>query len=240
MTEAEIARALSQRQRLDLLGDMVGGLGHELNNALSVASGQAELTAERLDLTGRAPEVVAEMRKVVEWVQRASKASAQLVEVFRTARGPRGRLDLGDLVQSTAELFRYRCEREGLILAVEPGEPAPYVDGDPGPLQQAMANLIQNSRQALIKADEGGIIRVAAAAVGDVARVEVEDDGPGIPPAEVERVFDPLYTSRTGVPGAGLGLTVARWVARDHGGDLHLSCTADGTLARLEIPLIHD
>ena len=248
MTDREVAQALGQRQRLDLMGEMVGGLSHELNNALSVASGLSELLAERLaDGSLSAAAAASEAFKVADWARRAATVSGQLVELSRTMRrGPR-RVNLGDLARGAAELLRYRCESEGLILAVESGEPQPFVVGAPGPLQQAIANLIQNSREALARAGEGGTIRVAAGTIRVAAavergraRVEVEDDGPGIPPGLANRVFDPFCTTREGVPGAGLGLTVARWIAREHGGDVCFAPSGDTTLAILEIPLAHD
>ena len=148
MTDREVAQALGQRQRLDLMGDMVAGLSHELNNALSVASGQAELLAERLaDGSLEVGAAEAEARKIADWAQRAAAVSGQLVELSRTMRsGPR-RVDLGGLARGAAETLRFRCEREGLTLAVEAGAPPPFVAGAPGPLQQAIVNLIQNSRE---------------------------------------------------------------------------------------------
>lgn len=241
MTESQVARALGQRQRLDLMGDIVGGLSHELNNALSVAGGQAELLAERLgDAPEAAGEVESGVRKVVDWVQRAATLSTQFVDLSRTLRGSPGRVDMGHLTRSAAELFRYRCEREGLIIFVETGEPAPFVDGSPGPLHQAIANLIQNSREALGRAGEGGAIRVAATEAEAWARIEVEDDGPGIATDAADQVFEPFCTGQEDESGAGLGLTVARWIAREHGGDLTLRSSVEGTLATLVIPLAHD
>lgn len=238
MMDAAIAEALGQRQRLDLVGDMVGGLSHELNNALSVASGQAELLAERLgEGSLGASAGAAAARKVVDWVQRAAAVSGQLAELSRTMRGGRGLVDLGALTCGAAESLRYRCEGEGLILAVEAGTPSPFVDGAPGPLQQAIANLIQNSRQALTRSGEGSTIRVSVAEAAQGARVEVEDDGPGLPPALADQVFDPFRTTCEGIPAAGLGLTVARWIARQHGGDLCFEPRPDGALAVLVIPL---
>ena len=105
MADRDMATALGQRQRLDLMCDMVGGLSHELNNALCVAGGRAELLVERLS-AGEAdmPSSVTEIRKVADWVQRAAVVSAQLEDFSRTLRQVGGRVDMSRLARSAAEL----------------------------------------------------------------------------------------------------------------------------------------
>ncbi|MFT3917441.1 MAG: ATP-binding protein [Anaeromyxobacteraceae bacterium] len=94
----------------------------------------------------------------------------------------------------------------------------PEVVADPDELQQVLLNLVLNASQAV---DEGGRVVVRAHAVsagGPGVRIEVEDDGPGVPEALRERIFDPFFTTRP--DGTGLGLAVCARVVASHGGDV--------------------
>ena len=93
--------------------------------------------------------------------------------------------------------------------------PEIYVLGEERRLRQLVANLLDNARRHARSA-----VRLRVFAEGDQAVVEVEDDGPGVDPADRERVFERFFSSRPHGEGSGLGLAIARWVARSHGGDV--------------------
>ncbi|MFH1571873.1 MAG: HAMP domain-containing sensor histidine kinase [Gemmatimonadota bacterium] len=244
--KAEALRsALVHRQRLDVLGELLGGLAHELGNALSVAGGHAELLAEALDseAPGSGDEDEGRQRQarlVVAWTGQAAQIVHQLLSLSHRLRGRRQRLALNALVAEAVELVRYRCEREKVVLALELCPDDPWVEGWPGPLQQAVVNLLQNSREALSREPAGGTIRVAITAEQGRAAVAVEDDGPGIGPALAGQVFEAGCTTREGEAGAGLGLAVCRWVAREHGGEARLAECETGARLVLELPLVRD
>jgi two-component system, OmpR family, sensor kinase len=148
-----------------------------------------------------------------------------------TSTEQRQRFDLNALAQDCAAGFA----ETGEAAAFDGGEPLP-VHADPTALRRALGNLIANALQY------GGGTRVRAFAAEGRAVVTVEDDGPGVPPDELEAVFEPFHrgersrSRETG--GAGLGLTVARQAARAGGGDVTLANRPDGGLtARLDLPL---
>jgi signal transduction histidine kinase len=96
--------------------------------------------------------------------------------------------------------------------------PEVYVLGEERRLRQLVGNLLDNARRHARSA-----VRLRVFAEGDQAVVEVEDDGPGVDPADRERVFERFFSSRPHGEGSGLGLAIARWVARSHGGDITLA-----------------
>ncbi|GAA0635066.1 sensor histidine kinase [Brevundimonas lenta] len=141
-------------------------------------------------------------------------------------------LDISDLVQATVN--RYVETGAAMNIAVEPGL---RVEADASALRRGLTNLIDNALAY------GGPVTVTARADGDQALVQVRDNGPGIPPDLLERVFDPFFrieisrSRQTG--GAGLGLAIARHAIRAHGGDVKLRNNPDGGLeADLFLPLL--
>jgi signal transduction histidine kinase len=110
------------------------------------------------------------------------------------------------------------------------------VDADPEQIYRIVLNLVRNSVEALVERGSQGWIRVTASRNGQRVRIEVADNGPGIPTGVCSKLFQPFATaSRSG--GSGLGLAIARDLARAHGGDVVLLSTGDsGTVLRVEIP----
>jgi signal transduction histidine kinase len=100
--------------------------------------------------------------------------------------------------------------------------PAPdvVVHGNDGELQQVLTNLMLNAVEAM--AERGGRLRLGLAADGAHARIEVEDDGPGIPPALVSKIFQPFFSTKLAQGGTGLGLSISYNIVRRHGGDLRV------------------
>jgi len=110
------------------------------------------------------------------------------------------------------------------------------IDADPEQIYRIVLNLIRNSVEALVERGTQGCVRVTATRHGQRVRIDVCDNGPGIPPSVHAKLFQPFATAaRSG--GSGLGLAIARDLARAHGGDIVLVSTGDdGTVLRIEIP----
>jgi signal transduction histidine kinase len=114
-------------------------------------------------------------------------------------------------------------------------EASPVVDGAAMALKGLFANLVGNALKY------GRLARVKVYVMGDDVKVEIADSGPGLPAAELERVFEPFYRTdparNMDAGGIGLGLCVARSVARAHGGDVWLTSSAQGLTAHVQLPL---
>jgi signal transduction histidine kinase len=122
------------------------------------------------------------------------------------------------------------AEERGVALELHGG--AVFAECDAAQIRQALANLIDN---ALRHTPRGGRVVVETRWVGDVARLSVADTGPGLDPAEVERVFERFYSRAGEGGGTGLGLPLARAIARAHGGDVS-AASPGGALFTLELP----
>jgi two-component system, OmpR family, sensor kinase len=168
-------------------------------------------------------------------VRRLSNLARQLLETesVRSHLAPHVPLDLVRLARDVAADLAPGAMAAGYTIAFESERPAIAVLGDEGALRRAVANLIEN---AIRHAGGSGAITVA---VRLPARVVVCDEGPGIPPASRERIFEPFFRGASSGIGAGLGLSLVREIAQAHGGDVRLMA-GDGTGAHFELDLHAD
>ena len=200
---------------------MVGAIAHDLRTPLTRLRFRIESAPE--EARGKMAGDIDQMEEMI---------SAALTFVRDTSRpGERTRLELSSLLESVCD----EMAETGFDTEVERGEKV-VLTGDPIALRRLFTNLLENA----VKFGDRARARVYSDEAN--AFVEIEDDGPGIPPDELERVFDPFYrrepsrSRQTG--GAGLGLAVVRSVARGHGGDVALINRPGGGLtARVHLPL---
>ncbi|WP_304172023.1 cell wall metabolism sensor histidine kinase WalK [Phenylobacterium aquaticum] len=200
---------------------MVGAIAHDLRTPLTRLRFRIENAPDDLRI-----KMAADIDQMEEMI------SAALTFVRDASRpGDRTRLELSSLLESICD----EMAETGADTEVERGEKV-ILEGDPIALRRLFANLVENAVKF------GDRARARVYKDGAVAMVEIEDDGPGIPPEDAERVFEPFYrrepsrSRQTG--GIGLGLAVVRSVVRSHGGDVTLENRPGGGMtARVQLPL---
>ncbi len=222
--------ALDAEQRLRAF---LSDAAHELRTPVAGIRAAAD-TLVRADLDGPEREVLA--AHVAREAARASRLVDDLLTMARVDRGlelSRTDLDLRALVE--AEVGRAPLVHPSLVLRAQTPDAAVPVHADPDRLAQVLSNLIENAARAT---GGTGTVTVAVAVRGAIAVVSVTDDGPGVPAADRERIFERLVrldAARAASGGVGLGLPIARGIARAHGGDVR--CVDGGVGARFEVTL---
>jgi len=205
----------TEARRVRLLGDVA----HELRTPLTIVGGYVEgmldgvvpTDAKNLTLIGRE---VSRMRRLAEDLASLSRSQEVGVELRRT------RIDVAATVAEAAERLRPQADDAGVRLTVA-GAPA-WAHADPERLAQVVTNLVGNALRAVSR---GGSVTVDTTAADGWVRVDVRDDGVGLAAEDLERIFERFYrvdhrhADRRG-GGSGIGLTIARQIARAHGGDL--------------------
>jgi signal transduction histidine kinase len=231
----ELARAFTSmaaqlaevdRQRRALLADV----SHELRTPLAALQARLENLVDGVEEPE--PEVLGTMLRATE---RLGRLVAQILDLSRLEAGTEAvehqSFDLAELLEGAAE--EARLVRSGIRLVVE-AEDAGKALGDPERIRQVVANLLEN---AVRHSPAGGVVRLRAGPAGrpGTVAIEVSDQGPGIPDAESERVFQRFSHGSGG--GTGLGLAIARWIVDLHGGTIRaLPGDPSGGLVRVELP----
>ena len=240
----QLSERLAEARRMESLGPLAGGVAHDLNNALGPLVTLPEIVAEgvRAMASGQEQQVeglLQDLRTMKNAAQRAAHTIEDLSTLSRRGRMLTAPLDLNELVRS------WVSEDAGAVLGgatlVVELEPAVItVQASRAHLARALNNLARNAADAVGPA---GTVEVRTCVSGDFVELSVQDDGPGIPPADIPRVVEPFFSSKsvTASSGTGLGLTVVRGVAEDHHGRLEISSPeGQGALFTLVLPLARD
>lgn len=217
-------------ERLSVLGELVSGVAHELNNPLTTILGYAQLIPS---LEGE--DFRRAIQTIEEEAQRAGRIVRNLLYFARQHRPRVEPVDLNAVLARVVEVRRYNLEANSIRLVTQFGE-VPELLGDQYQLEQVFLNLVNNAQQALQSG--GGTITITSETTGDIARVTVRDTGPGVPDELVQRIFEPFFTTREVGEGSGLGLSIAYGIVQSHGGRL-LAQRASGGGAEfiVELPL---
>ena len=213
-----------QAQRLEIVGQLVGGVAHDLNNLLLVIRGNAELL--KLD-DGDATSI----KDVLDATERAQRLTNSLITTSRRAQAPES-LPLDELVNDLAGMLR-RAFGPSYSIDVEHGaDPSPTVDAVR--IEQILLNLLVNARDA--QPGGGRMLVRTTGSDADRVVVEVEDSGPGVPPEIQDRIFDTFFTTKSDGKGSGLGLSTVKLLVNEAGGSIELRSNPRGTCFRVEMP----
>jgi PAS domain S-box-containing protein len=230
----QVEEQLLQTEKLAVVGQMIAGVAHELNNPLTAILGVSDLLRER------ATDDAA--RRQTELVQQQARRAANIVQSLLTFSRPSAAaqetISVGDLVQRALNLQQdsLRKNKIEVELRAEP-EDLPPVRGDSGQLLQVFLNLIVNAEQAIRETRDHGLLRVRLGRAANMLSISFEDDGAGVPPELLHKIFDPFFTTKRPGGGAGLGLTICLAIAKEHGGTIEaLNAPGGGAVFRVLLP----
>ncbi|OPZ83971.1 MAG: Sporulation kinase A [bacterium ADurb.Bin429] len=218
-----LEREKLQAERFSSMGAMAASLAHEIKNPLVPIQTFAHLLPTQYD--------DAEFREafsqtVVREVERITRLVGQLLDLVRNPTADRAPVDLDAVVTQLLGLLAPECARVGIRVHRTTAGGLPPLVGDAGQLYQALLNVLTNAVQAM---PDGGELWVTLGGDARTVRVRIQDSGPGVAPELVGRIFEPLYTTKTG--GHGLGLALTYQFVKAHGGELRAECPPEGGLA---------
>jgi two-component system sensor histidine kinase PilS (NtrC family) len=220
-----------RKDRLAAVGRVAAGLAHEIRNPLGAMRGAIQVLQSQTP-----PE--SSQAALMEIILRESDRLNKIITNFLTYARPRvsnfSEIDVREAIQDTFTLLKHSPDvaENHVLESVLPENPV-LISADPTQLKQIFWNLARNSIQAM---SEGGTLKVTLEKIGsDRIRILFEDTGRGMPPEQVEQLFEPFSTSTTG--GTGLGLSIVYQIIRDHNGIINVrSLENKGTTITIEMP----
>ena len=229
---------LIQAEKLAAMGQMLAGVAHELNNPLTAILGVTELVREREDLDDS-------MKRQLDLTHRQARRAARIVqnllEFSRPASPQKKSIDLNSIIERTLQLHEHSLRRNQIAVDFTPRTDLPPVVGDANQLIQVLLNLVTNAEQAIREVRESGRVQIRLASSAGNAIITVQDDGVGISPDALPKLFDPFYTTKRPGGGTGLGLSICLSIVREHGGTIQAeSLPGGGSAFRVYLPIARD
>jgi signal transduction histidine kinase len=230
----ELEDRIQLAERLSSLGHLAAGVAHEIRNPLNAMSiGLQRLKREYLPQDeSKREEYISFMELILKEIRRVN----EIIEQFLTLSRP-FQLNLRvsspqDLLKNLVTLFQEEASSLGITLQPEIPSDLPLIKMDPERLTQAFINIMKNGMQAM---GQGGILRIETKPLREGVEVIISDSGPGIPPDQVEKIFNYYYTTKE--KGVGLGLPIAHRIIEAHGGQLKIeSQVGSGTKVTVTLP----
>ncbi len=230
----------AEAERMAYIGTLASGLAHEIRNPLNSLSLNMQMLEEEIGQGGPAPSG----GRLLGITRREIARLERLVTDFLSYARPRP-LDLeevaaAELLEQVRELLAGEAASRRVELVAEDRSGGAAVRADPGQMRQLLLNLAQNALTAAEEARRGdggrrGRVTLGAERRGGWVDLLVEDDGRGIPPEDLDRIFDVFFSTRKG--GTGLGLAIVDRIAKNHGGTVEVASEPDaGTTVRVSLP----
>jgi PAS domain S-box-containing protein len=238
ITDASVMQAkLAHSERMATLGRLVSGVAHEVNNPLAAILGFTDLLLENPEVPANARE---DLQIILQETQRTKDIVQDLLSFARQRPVKRELVNVGVILKQTTKLRSYDFQSHGVEVLEEYDENLPTVMGDSQQLQQVFLNILNNAYDAIEESGRRGKIQITTAYKDNAIEIVLTDNGTGI--SDVERIFDPFYTTKQTGKGTGLGLSICYGIVRAHGGEIQCRNNAGGhgSTFSIRIPVAHE
>ncbi len=212
---AEFDRRMYQTEKLASIGTLAAGVAHEINNPLAIILGFTDLLLEKF-----APGCMEyeDLKIIEENAQAAQQVVTSLLGFSRISEGERESFVVSDAAQAVMSVMKHLFETRRVTLEVNIEENLPKVSGDPREFQQVLINILNNALAAV--PDREGRIALTARTDGERVRIDISDNGAGIPLRDAPHLFDPFFTTKPEGEGTGLGLWLSYGIMQKMGGKI--------------------
>lgn len=223
--------ALKRAEQMAAVGQMAASVAHQVGTPLNLISGYVQMLQVDAAIDPKTA------RRLVIVQEQIAKVAAVVRTLLDHARRPDARwpVALGTLLARVADVARPKLDASRISLALDVASDLPPVEANAEEIELAILNLVNNSLDAM---PGGGALAIRARAVEGKARVEITDNGSGIAPELLPRIFDPWVTTKAAGRGTGLGLSITRDVVARHGGVVTAASEPGRTTFTIDLPLV--
>ena len=226
---------LLQSSKMAAIGTLAAGIAHELNNPLTIITGYCHLLIHEYEWSD---EVKSWLDKIYEQCERAKKIVFNLSIFARSHKTEKKYVNPLDLLERVMELRNYELSVKNITIKKKFQDNLPDIYVDEHQMQQVFLNLINNAVDAILTIKERGIIAIEVMRQDDNLVLIVSDDGVGIAPENMKKIFDPFYTTKEVGKGTGLGLSISYGIIKAHNGEISVKSTpGSGTDFVVELPI---
>ncbi len=241
----ETQAQLIQAEKMAAVGQLAAGVAHELNNPLGGILGYSQFALEKIDqkqLSEFTPEDTATFLQYLRDIEQQTKRCRSIIQsLLKFSRASRKEefepTDVTSVLEETLKFTKHQVEKNKVRLVEELAESLPQINGHSGQLQQVFTNLILNAAQAM---PDGGSLTVASRIGEDAKTVQISftDTGVGISEKNLDKIFEPFFTSKKVGEGTGLGLSVSYGLIKNHSGEIKVSSRmGQGTTFTVILPV---
>ena len=231
----ELERQNAIANKLASVGELTAGIAHEINNPLTSILGFTELLMER-DIP---EDIKADLQIILDSAMRTADITRRMLIFSRQQKPQRVLCDINGIITSTLKLRSYYLETNHIKVISEFDPSLPQTMADANQLQQVIINLIINAEYEMIRSHGSGNLRIKTDKVGNLIRIMVKDNGPGISKENMEKLFQPFFTTKKVGEGTGLGLSICHGIIAEHNGRIYAeSEVGEGTTFIIELPIV--
>ena len=225
---------LVQSEKLSAIGEFVAGVAHELNNPLTGVIGFSEMLQE----TGISDQQRAYLVRIVDCAERCHKIVQSLLSFSRRRQPERKLVSVNELIAATIDVVRHELRQANIEVITNLSSAIPPFPLDPYQIEQVFLNIVNNARQAIQKKGKSGCIRISTELADAYVRIRFQDNGSGIAPNHIDKIFNPFFTTKRVGEGTGLGLSLSYGIVREHGGSIYAeSVDGQGATFTVELPV---
>jgi signal transduction histidine kinase len=225
---------LARTEKLASIGQLASGVAHEINNPLGVIQCYANLIAKSQPPGSQILSDVGIIRKHTDQCRSVVEA---LLNFSRASEPRKTKVDINSCTEEVVSVLDLQFQKAQCTIEQQFDPSLPEITADANKIKQVLMNLLINASQAM---PDGGRISVRTALSTDKKdlTVAIADTGQGIAPEDIDRIFDPFYTTKGPEKGTGLGLSVSYGIIQQHGGHIRVECAPDlGTQFTIHLPV---
>jgi len=232
--EKELQRELYLSSRLAAIGELAAGVAHQINNPLTGVLG----FSQRLLRKSTDQETNQDLKRIYTEAERAAKVVQNLLTFARRRQTQKQYSDINEILESALELRAYELNTSNIEVVTNLAPSLPEIMLDFHQIEEVFLNIILNAEQAMTEANSGGKLTIKTEERKGYIRTTFTDNGPGIPAENLEKIFDPFFSTKGEKGGTGLGLSVCHGIISEHGGRIYAkNKPGKGATFFIELPL---